>query len=142
MLSEMPRPYDPVGMSGGARMKDQLTSADLNKWMLSLSRLVGEAVDDLQAAGDEAPALNAEYERAWAIVYEKLPTDDSVASREKAAKNATIAEREAASRAANRLKRCERVLQARMAQLSALQSVGASVREEAKFGRVAPEMSP
>ena len=122
-------------------MKDQITSADLNKWMLSLSRLVGEAVDDLQDAGDEAPALNAEYERAWAIVYERLPTDDSVASREKAAKNATIAEREAASRAANRLKRCERVLQARMAQLSALQSVGASVREEAKFGRTGPEVT-
>lgn len=120
-------------------MKDQLTSADMNRWMLDLSKQVGAAVKELQEAGDEAPSLKADYERAWATVYEQLPTDDSVASREKAANNATISEREAASRAANRLKRCERVLQARMAQLSALQSVGASVREEAKFARVGPE---
>ena len=123
-------------------MKDQITSADLNKWMLSLSRLVGEAVDDLQDAGDEAPALNAAYERAWATVYEQLPVDDSVAARKETAKNATIDERELAGRAANRLKRCEKVLQARMSQLSALQSVGASVREEAKFTRTGPEMTP
>lgn len=118
--------------------RGQITSSDLNGWMLELSKQVGQAVKDLQEAGDEAPQLNAEYEKAWATVYESLPTDDSVASRTTTAKNQTIEEREAASRAANRLRRCEKVLQARMAQLSALQSVGASVREEAKFDRTGP----
>jgi hypothetical protein len=123
-------------------MTDQITAADLNAWMLRLSKEVGNAVKELQAAGDEAPALNAEYERAWAIVYERMPVEDSVASRKEAAKNATIDEREAAGRAANTLKRCEQVLRARMAQLSALQSVAASVREEAKFDRVGPSETP
>ncbi len=119
-------------------MNGQLTSADLNTWMLKLSKLVGEAVDELERAGDDAPETRAAYERAFFEVYERMPTDDSVASRQREAESATIDEREAKGRAENRLKRAEAVLKARMAQLSALQSVAASVREEAKFTRSGP----
>lgn len=115
--------------------RGQITAAHLNGWMLDLSKLVGEAVDALQEAGDEAPEKRAEYERAYFTTYEQQPTDESVAARDKVATAQTIDQREAKERAANKLKRCEAVLKARMAQLSALQSVASSVREEAKFDR-------
>lgn len=116
----------------------QITSSQLNDWMLRLSKQVGEAITQLEAAGDEAPEARFAYEKKWAQIYESLPPEDSVASREAAANNATVSERRDYERARNRLKRAEKVLGARMAQLSALQSVGASVREEARFERTGP----
>jgi hypothetical protein len=123
-------------------MRGQATSSDLNRWMLELSKQVGTAIEDLQAAGDEAPEARAAYELAFYMIYEKLPVTDSVVSRKHEAERHTVAERAAKGRAENRLKRCESVLKARMAQLSALQSVAASVREEARFVRTGPDIGP
>lgn len=117
----------------------QITADNLTRWMLDVSAIIGDAIDRLERAGMAADEAIPAYRNRYADLYKEQPTDLSVAARERHCKTEAVRERVASEKAERDLRIAEKRLNARMAQLSAFQSVASSVREEAKFTRTGPQ---
>lgn len=120
-------------------MAEDVTPAQLNEWLLSLSKEVSHALTECGAAAETAAEADRVYKQAWSEAY--LSADGAVRSREVMADAETLDERHAAKAAEGRSRTADLAVRARMAQLNALQSVAASVRQEHRWGQYGPEVA-
>lgn len=114
------------------------TPRELNAELLRLSRSLDEAQRDLEhLVREHAEAENA-YHRARASAYLQTP-DGTVAEREARVDLATADERHAAHLAEGLSRAALESVRSRRVQLSSLQTLANSVREEAKLARYGPD---
>jgi hypothetical protein len=113
-----------------------ITPRELIEEMLRLSRELDGAQADLVAAVREEAQAEQRYRRARATAY--LATSGTVAEREAYVGKTIDEEAFAAQLAEGLAKAALESVRNRRAQLSALQSVAASVREELQLARMDP----
>lgn len=118
---------------------DDVTPAQLNEWLLDLSKEVSHALTECSQSAREAAEADRAYKQAWSEAY--LQAEGAVRNREVMADAHTLDERYAAKDAEARSRSADLAVRARMAQLNALQSVAASVRQEHRWGQYGPEVA-
>jgi len=119
--------------------RGDLTPAQLNEWLLTLSKELGDALDECRQAAAAAARADTNYKRAWSHAF--LQAEGPVRAREVMADAETLDEREQAKTSEARSRSADLAVRSRMAQLNALQSVSASVRQEHRWGQTGPEVT-
>ena len=113
-----------------------MTPAELNDWMLGLSREIRGALEAHAEANIQAAEADRVYKREWAKAF--LRADGTVKDRECKADLDCDELRYQRRLAEDSQRTADLAIRARMAQLSAFQSIASGIREEAKFGRTGP----
>jgi len=117
------------------------TTAEMNKELLRLIRLLDKGVQALTDAGREYAEAVDDYRRAKATAYLSLD-EGTVAGRQAKVDDRCGVERRRKLLAEGMRQAALEAVRSRRSQLSAMQSVAAAFRAEMEFARIGPEMSP
>lgn len=109
---------------------------DLVEMMLEASRQLDEAQAELQRCVHEESVAEAEYRKAKSNAY--LSTQGTVGEREAMVDKTVAAERQRAHLAEGLSRSALEAVRSRRTQLSCLQTIASSVKEEAALARYGP----